>query len=382
VVALNQNKQVRFYKIFHLSLFPDSKYYETFVYKDIRESAHRILVAVEKRNHYDSCAMTDRKKIMLRTSWISVLGNAFLSLLKIAIGIISNSLAVLGAGLDSASDVVTSLIILITTPIISRPPNSKFAYGQERAEYVASTILSFAIFFMGGQMFVTSIQKIISPEKAELPSTIAVWVTVVSIIGKMLLALYQFRQGKKVDSSMLIANAVNMRNDVIISGSVLLGLGFTFVLHLPVLDSIVALLISVYIIYSSIGIFKDANIVLMDGISDTSIYKKIIKAVESVPGANNPHRIRSSQVGNMYNIVLDIETNGMITLAEAHHIAQEVEESIKKSVENVYDIVVHVEPEGTKHCEEKYGVNRENIGYYSATKHSSQDNGNFDLPKQ
>jgi cation diffusion facilitator family transporter len=307
--------------------------------------------------------MTDRKKIMLRTSWISVLGNAFLSLLKIATGLVSNSLAVLGDGLDSASDVITSLIILITTPIVSRPPNSKFAYGQERAEHVASTILSFAIFFMGGQMLVTSIQKIISPEKAELPSTVAIWVTVVSIIGKLLLALYQFRQGKKVDSSMLIANAVNMRNDVIISGSVLLGLGFTFVLQMPILDSIVALLISIYIIYSAIGIFKDANIVLMDGISDTSIYKKIIKAVECVPGANNPHRIRSSQIGNMYNIVLDIETNGLITLAEAHHIAQEVEESIKKSVENVYDIVVHVEPEGSTHCEEKYGVSKENYEF-------------------
>jgi cation diffusion facilitator family transporter len=306
--------------------------------------------------------MTDRKKIMLRTSWISVLGNAFLSLLKIAIGAVSNSLAVLSDGLDSASDVVTSLIILITTPIVSRPPNSKFAYGQERAEHVASTILSFAIFFMGSQMFITSIRKIISPEAIELPSLIAIWATVVSIAGKLLLSLYQFRQGKKVDSSMLKANAINMRNDVIISAGVLLGLGFTFVLKLPILDPIVALLISIYIIYSSIGIFKEANLVLMDGISDTSIYEKIIRSVESVPGASNPHRIRSSQVGNMYNIVLDIETEGNITLTEAHYIAQEVEESIKKSVENVYDIVVHVEPKGNKHCEEKYGVNKENIG--------------------
>ncbi|MDR0682203.1 MAG: cation diffusion facilitator family transporter [Dysgonamonadaceae bacterium] len=305
----------------------------------------------------------ERKKILLRTSWISVLGNAFLSVLKILIGIVSNSLAVLSDGLDSASDVITSLIMLITTPIISRPPNSKFAYGQEQAEHVASTILSFAIFFMGGQMFITSIQKIIRPENTELPSPIAIWVTIVSITGKLLLALYQFRQGKKVDSSMLIANAINMRNDVIISGSVLLGLGFTFVLQLPILDPIVALLISIYIIYSAIGIFKDANIVLMDGISDTSIYEKIIKAVEHVSGASNPHRIRSSQIGNMYNIVLDIEADGAITLTEAHRIAQEVEESIKKSVENVYDIVVHVEPKGNKHCEEKYGVNKDNIGY-------------------
>jgi cation diffusion facilitator family transporter len=302
-----------------------------------------------------------RKKIMLLTSWVSVLGNAFLSLLKIVAGIISGSLAVLSDGLDSASDVVTSLIILITTPIISRPPNSKFVYGQEKAENIASTILSFVIFFMGGQMFIAAIQKIIHQETSELPSSIAIGVTVISIIGKLLLAFYQFQQGKRVDSSMLKANAINMWNDVIISAGVLLGLGFTFVLKLPVLDSVIALLISIYILYSAIGIFKDANLVLMDGIQDTGIYKKIIQAVEEVSGAGNPHRIRSRQVGNMYIIVLDIEADGNLSLTEAHHIAQSVEDSIKRKIDNVYDIVVHVEPAGDKHCEEKYGVSKNDL---------------------
>ena len=305
--------------------------------------------------------MKDRKKILLRTSWISILGNMFLSLLKIVIGIISGSLAVLSDGLDSAADVVTSIVILIAVPIINRPPNSKYAYGQEKAENMASTILSFVILFMGIQMFITSVQKLIHPEIIELPSTIAIWATVISIIGKLLLALYQFQQGKRVNSSMLKANAINMRNDVVISVGVLVGLGFTFILKLPILDSIVALLISIYIIYSAVGIFKDANLVLMDGMSDISIYQKIIKAVESVPGATNPHRIRSSRVGNLYNIVLDIEANGDISLTEAHKIAQEVEENIKHLVENVYDIVVHVEPKGNTHCEEKYGVSKDNL---------------------
>jgi cation diffusion facilitator family transporter len=302
-----------------------------------------------------------RKTIMLRTSWISVFGNAFLSLLKIVAGIISGSLAVLGDGLDSASDVLTSLIILVATSIISRPPNSKFVYGQEKAENVASTILSFVIFFMGGQMLVTSIHKIVRHDVAELPSTIAIWVTVISIVGKSFLAFYQFHQGKRVDSFMLKANAINMQNDVIISVGVLAGLGFTFLLNLPILDSIIALLISIYIIYSAIGIFKEANLILMDGVADTSIYEKIIAAVEEVEGASNPHRIRSRQIGNMFTIVLDVEAEGSISLTDAHHIAQEVENSIKRSIDNVYDIVVHVEPKGYQHGEEKYGVNKENL---------------------
>jgi cation diffusion facilitator family transporter len=303
----------------------------------------------------------DREKIMLLTSLVSVGGNVLLSLVKIVVGIVSGSLAVLSDGLDSASDVFTSLVILIVTPIISRPPNSKFAYGHEKAENIASTVLSFVIFFMGGQMFITSIGKIIYKEATELPSMIAVWVTVISIIGKLLLALYQFRQGKRVNSSMLKANAVNMRNDVIISVGVLLGLGFTFLLNLPILDPIIALLISLYIIYSSIGIFRDANLILMDGMRDTTIYKEIISAVEKVPAASNPHRIRSSHTGNLYNIVLDIEVDGSLTLTEAHKIAQKVEDVIKESVDNVFDIVIHVEPKGVQHCEEKFGINKDNL---------------------
>jgi cation diffusion facilitator family transporter len=304
--------------------------------------------------------MKDREKIMLRTSWISVLGNAFLSLLKIVVGIISGSLAVLSDGLDSASDVFTSLVILIATPIISRPPNSKFVYGQEKAENMASTILSFVIFFMGCQISITSLNKIIHRSTTEL-SMIAIWATVISIVGKLLLALYQFHQGKRVNSSMLKANAINMRNDVVISAGVLLGLGFTFILKIPILDPIIALLIGLYIIYSALGIFKDANLILMDGVRDTSIYKEIIKAAEKVPGAYNPHRIRSRHVGNMYNIVLDVEAEGNLSLTEAHRIAQEVEDSIKQSIDNVYDIVVHVEPKGFVHEEEKFGVNKDNL---------------------
>lgn len=304
---------------------------------------------------------SSRKKIMLLTSWISVCGNVLLSALKIVAGIMSGSLAVLSDGLDSASDVFTSLIILIATPIISRPPNSKFAYGHEKAENIASTILSFVIFLMGGQMLITSAGKIIRSEITELPSTVAIAVTVASIAGKLLLALYQFRQGRRVNSSMLKANAVNMRNDVIISCGVLLGLGFTFLLNLPVLDPVIALLISIYIIYSAIGIFRDANVVLMDGMLDTAIYRDIISAVEKVPGASNPHRIRSIHTGNLYNVVLDIEVDGSLPLIDAHRIAQKVEDTIKTQVDNIYDIVIHVEPKGVQHCEEKYGVNKENL---------------------
>jgi len=302
--------------------------------------------------------MVDRKKILLRTSWISVIGNAVLSLLKVIAGIISGSMAVLSDGLDSVSDVVTSTIILFTSSFISRPPNSKYVYGREKAENIASTILSFVIFFMGCQIVVVAIEQILNEKTRELPSILAVWVTIVSIIGKLLLSWYQFYQGKRAASSMLKANAINMRNDVIISGGVLAGLACTFILNFPILDPIIAVLIGLYIICTAIGIFRDANVVLMDGMNDISIYNKIIETAESVQGAFNPHRIRSSRVGDLYNIVLDIEVEGQLSLTEAHLIAQEVEDSIKSRIDNIYDIVIHVEPKDSTHCAEKYGINR------------------------
>ncbi len=303
--------------------------------------------------------MKDREKILIRTSWISIIGNAILSLAKIIVGLFSGSLAVLGDGIDSATDVVISFVTLFTARIVSRPPNSRYAYGYEKADSIAAKVLSFIIFFAGLQMLISTGKNIFFSEPRELPSIIAIYVTVFSIIGKTLLSYYQFYQGKKANSPMLTANAKNMRNDVLISSGVLLGLVFTFVLKMPILDAVTGLLISIYIIKSSIDIFLETNVELMDGIKDPSVYEKIFEAVDKVPGVSNPHRVRSRQIGNMYMIVLDIEVNADSTLREAHEKAHMVEESIKDSIENVYDIVVHVEPEGVHHNKEEFGLNKE-----------------------
>jgi cation diffusion facilitator family transporter len=303
--------------------------------------------------------LASRDKVLIRTSWISTVGNTILSVAKIVIGLLSGSLAVLGDGIDSATDVIISIVMICTARIINRPPDSKYVYGYEKAEGIATKILSLVIFYAGVQMLLSSIQHIFSDEARELPALIAIYVTAFSILGKLGLALYQYEQGKKINSSMLIANAMNMRNDVIISVSVLLGLFFTFILKLPILDSITGLIVSLFIIRTSVCIFMDSNVELMDGVKDVSVYNKIFDAVERVPGASNPHRVRSRLIGNMYMIDLDVEADGNISLHEAHNIANEVENSIKDSIENVYDIVVHIEPKGKHHPEEKFGINKE-----------------------
>ncbi len=304
----------------------------------------------------------NREKILIRTSWISTIGNFILSVAKIIIGLWAGSLAVLGDGIDSATDVIISIVMIFTAKIVSKPPTRKYAFGYEKAESIATKILSLIIFYAGVQMLVSSIESLFSSEAKELPATLAIYVTVFSIIGKLLLALYQYKQGKRINSSLLTANAVNMRNDVIISASVLGGLVFTFLLNMPVLDSVTGLIVSLFIIKSSIGIFIESNIELMDGVKDETVYNKIFEAVAQVPEASNPHRVRSRQIGNMYMIALDIEVDGNITVNEAHHIANNVERSIRETVEDVYDIVVHVEPYNNCQEEEKFGLSQEMLG--------------------
>jgi len=302
-----------------------------------------------------------RETEIKKASWVSILGNAFLSILKIVIGFISGSLAVVGDGIDSASDIIISIITLITARIISKPPDIKHPYGYERADTIASKALSFIIFFAGIQLAISTISKLIEKTPQEIPSIIAIYVTIISIIGKLLLALYQFKIGKKTKSSMLLANAKNMQNDVIISVAVLVGLIFTFVLKIPSFDTIIALAVSVWIMFTAYKIFMQSNIELMDGVKDPTIYNKIFEAVSEVKGVYNPHKVRLRKIGYNYIIEIDIEVDGNLSVNESHKIAHLVEKSIKHKIENVYDILIHIEPYGSIDKDEKYGVSDKDL---------------------
>ena len=287
--------------------------------------------------------------------------NGVLAALKITVGLLAGSLALVGDGIDSASDIATSLITLFTARIISRPPSLKFPYGYRKADALASKALSFIIFFAGAQLAISTIGNILDGSSRTIPGTIAIWVVIISIVSKLLLAWYLLKTGRKVDSPMLLANGKNMRNDVLISASVLLGLFFTITLEMPLIDSVFALLISIYIMKTGFDIFMETNVELMDGVEDQGVYKKIIDAIESVNGAHNPHRLRVRKIANMYIIAVDIEVDPELKISEAHQVARRVEQSLKQTLVKVYDILVHVEPLGNIERDEKDGITHEDI---------------------
>ncbi|HRS05288.1 MAG TPA: cation diffusion facilitator family transporter [Treponema sp.] len=300
----------------------------------------------------------NKAKLIKTASIIAMAGNAVLALLKIIVGLFAGSLAVVGDGIDSSTDVIIAMMSLIVAGIIARPADAEHPWGHGRAETIATTILAFILFFAGGQLIIRSVTSIFSGVVPEAPAPLALAVTGFSILGKLSLAWSQYYFGKRADSAMLRANGKNMVGDVVISSGVLLGVGLSIMFNIGMLDPIVATLVGLWVVRSSVSIFLEANMELMDGSSDTAPYTSVFNAVRTVPGTINPHRTRMRRIAGLWDIDIDIEVDPEMKVREAHHIASQVERAIKDSVEGVYDIVVHIEPAGEadKHDEEQYGL--------------------------
>jgi cation diffusion facilitator family transporter len=217
------------------------------------------------------------------------------------------------------------------------------------------------LFFAGAQLIFSSGRDIISGVEREVPALPALIVTIISVAGKLLLAWSQYLFGKKANSPMLKANAKNMSADVMLSVGVLVGVGLSTLFNIAIIDSWVALLVGIWVIKSALGIFLEINTELMDGGSSREYYRQVFDAVNSVAEAGKPDRVRMRRLAGLWDIDIDIEVPPKLTVTEAHLIARKVEKAIKARVDNVYDIMVHVEPEGNLEAE-GYGLCEETLG--------------------
>ena len=305
-------------------------------------------------------AYLNKARLIKIASITALFGNAALAAVKIAAGISSGSLAVIGDGIDSCVDVLIAIMSLFVASIIARPADVSHPWGHGRAEAVATALLSFMLFFAGSQLVLSSTKDIIFGSEKEVPSFLAIVGTLVSIAGKILLASLLYMMGRKAKSTMLKANAKNMTADVLLSAGVLIGLGLTMFFNIGVIDSWAAILVGLWVIKSSLEIFMEANTELMDGGSDKEHYKEVFDAVKSVEEAGHPHRVRMRRIAGFWDIDIDIEVPPNKTVIEAHWIAHKVENAIKMRVENVYDIMIHVEPSGNIE-DEGYGLSEESL---------------------
>ncbi len=310
---------------------------------------------------YAQGMVESRARSIARASLIGIIANALLAAAKIILGLISGSYAVVSDGIDSATDIITSLITLITIRISEKPPDVQHPYGHTRAETIATKALSFVIFFAGAQLAIVTVKKLVLGTAIGIPGYVAVGVTLVSIVVKTALAVFKYKVGHATGSSMLIADAKNMRNDILISTTVLIGLFSTYILNMPIIDPIIAFFLSIWIMRVAMGIFFETSTELMDGTEDSHVYREIFNAVDTVKGAHNPHRTRIRRIGRLQVVDLDIEVDGEKTVSAGHAIAGQVERAITARIPDIYDVIVHIEPLGRGEHRERYGLSQHMI---------------------
>ncbi|MDC7219468.1 MAG: cation diffusion facilitator family transporter [Spirochaetales bacterium] len=303
----------------------------------------------------------ERSKAIGRASQLGIIGNAVLAVLKIAAGMIAGSAAVIADGIDSASDIIGSLVTFYTSQVSETPPDKEHPWGHRRIEAIATKVIALFILFAGIQLLISTAGNLLQGSGKEPPGQLAVTVTFISIVGKSLMALYKFRVGRRYRSSMVIADAVNMRNDIVISLAVLAGLGLTYLTGLHLIDSIVGLLLGILIIVNGAKLSLEINGELMDSFEEReTVYRDVFSLVAEVPGALNPHRARIRKLNNQYDISLDIEVDPSLSIGEAHEIAGKVEEKIREKYPETFDVMIHVEPQGNRE-KEQFGLRPEDF---------------------
>lgn len=298
-----------------------------------------------------------KSKYIKLAGFIALFGNAILATLKFILGICANSMAVIGDGIDSSTDVFIALITIFISKIISKPSDKIHPWGHERAETVATMILSFIIFTAGLELCISSAKKIFTQSFNQEISFLALSASIISIVGKFGLYISQILISKKIKSQIIRANAQNMKSDIIMSCGILLGLSLSLIFKLPILDSIIAFLVGLWVIKNAIKIFIEQNTELMDGNRDLELYNKLFKAVETVPKVTNPHGARIRKIASHF----DIEVDPFITIFEAHELSEQVEEAIRKEIPESLTVMIHIEPKNSSFHQrtEEFGVKPE-----------------------
>ena len=134
-------------------------------------------------------------------------------------------------------------------------------------------------------------------------------------------------------------------------------------LKLPVIDPVVAFLVGLWVLKNAVSLFMEMNLELMDGNQNKELYRTLFAAVRTVEGVSNPHRVRIRKIASRWDIDMDIEVDAYISLHDAHELAEQVEAAVRQAIPDVYDIMVHMEPEGhsSHHPEEQYGLSESDL---------------------
>ena len=301
---------------------------------------------MEKRNPGTSEIFADDyKKTAVKVSLVSIAGNVALTLFKLLAGILAASGAMISDAVHSASDVLSSLIVIVGVRIAARASDDEHPYGHERFECVAAIVLAVILCIVGVFIGHTAIEKLSSGNTDALhePGILALIAAVVSIVGKEAMYWYTRFYAKRLNSSGLMAEAWHHRSDALSSIGALAGIwgarhGY------PWLDAVASLLICAFIMKAAYDIFVDAIERMVDKACDGELLDRIRSCILSVDGVLGIDRLRVRTFGSRLYVDLEICEDGTVSLLEAHRVAEQVHDTIEREFPVVKHIMIHVNP--------------------------------------
>ena len=285
------------------------------------------------------------EKEAMKVSTVSIVVNVLLSLFKLLAGVIAHSGAMISDAIHSASDVFSTIIVMVGIHLAGRKSDKEHPYGHERMECVAAIVLATVLAVTGLGIGWSAIQSIAkeSTGVVVVPGVLALVAAVVSILTKEGMYWYTRFHAKKIDSSALMADAWHHRSDALSSVGALVGIAASRMGY-PLMDPLASLVICVFIEKAALDIFKDAINKMVDKACDEDTEQAIRECAEKQPGVIRVDMLKTRVFGNKIYVDLEIGADGNETLREAHAVAEEVHNRIENEFPKVKHIMVHVNP--------------------------------------
>ena len=270
-----------------------------------------------------------------------IFGNIFLLLIKATIGIITHSQSMIADSVNSASDIIASLMTFIGNKISSEPKDKDHNFGHGKAEYIFSLFISITMIVVSLKILIDSASSLINKTYFEF-SWILIVVCIITIITKFILYLYTKKLYKKYDNILLKSNFKDHKNDCMVTTCTLISIIFGL-FGIYWVDGLVGIGISIWILLTGIGIFLESYNVLMDVSLDEKTKETIMELVKSHQDIKNCYNLYTAPVGYKYLVVFTIAVDGDMTTYDSHKLANHLEKEIEK-LDKVDKAVIHVHP--------------------------------------
>lgn len=282
-----------------------------------------------------------KSNVTAKVGLVGILGNLFLFIIKIIVAVMSKSQAMLADSINSGTDILSSLMTLIGGKLAAEAPDKGHNYGHAKAEYVFSLIISLIMGYLAIKIAWDGAVSLIDRNVFEI-SWYLILVCVITMITKFFLYIYTHKIGEKNDDILILANAQDHKNDILVTASVLVGV-IAAIFKIYWLDGIIAICIATRIFYVAIDFFVQSYTVLIDRSMDDVEIKEIESIIKTYKNIDHIDRITSKSTGKSFIVIVKVSVDGNMTVNESHQIAGKLKSDIMK-LKNVYDVVVHINP--------------------------------------